>query len=180
MSEEDTLMVLAASYDSAVDAEMDYDAILKLYDVAGTTHDFDAAVIDRDENGKVKVVKRREEPTRHGAAVGLGVGLAVGAAVALFPAVALAGGLLVGGATGAILGAVTGHVTEGLDREDLKELGEVLDKGQAGLIVVYEANLADQIVANIKTGNRFVSKQIDADLDDLTKQIEAAEKNKST
>lgn len=178
MSQEDTVMVLAASYDDVVDAEMDYDAVLKLYDAAGTTHDFDAAVIGRDDEGKVQVVKRREEPTRHGAAVGLGVGLAVGAAVALFPAVALVGGLVVGGVAGAALGAVTGHVTEGLDRDDLKELGEVLDKGKAGLIVVYETNLSDQIVANIKAGTTFVSKEINADLDDLTKQIEAAQKNK--
>jgi uncharacterized membrane protein len=177
MSDEDTLMVLAASYDNVGDAEMDYDAVLKLYDAAGTSHDFDAAVIDRDDEGKVKVVKRREEPTQHGAAVGLGVGLAVGAVVALFPAVALVGGLVVGGAAGAALGAVTGHVSEGLDRDDLKELGEVLDKGRAGLIIVYESNLADQIVANIKAGNKFVSKKIDADLDDLTKQIADSQKN---
>ena len=174
----DTLMVLAASYDTVMDAEADYDAVQKLYDAEGTTHDFDAAVIDRDEAGNVHVVKRHEEPTRHGAVVGLGVGLAVGAAVALFPAVALVGGLAVGGAAGAVLGAVTGHVTGGLDRGDLKELGEVLDKGRAGLIVVYETNLADQIVSDIKAENKFVSKEINANLDDLAKQIEAAQKNK--
>jgi hypothetical protein len=39
MSDEDTLMVLAASYDNVGDAEMDYDAVLKLYDAAGTTHE---------------------------------------------------------------------------------------------------------------------------------------------
>jgi hypothetical protein len=72
---------------------------------------------------------------------------------------------------------VTGHVSEGLDRDDLKQLGEVLDKGRADLIVVYESNLADQIVANIQAGNKFVSKKIDADLDDLTKQIADAQKN---
>ena len=31
---------------------------------------------------------------------------------------------------------------------DLKSLGEVLDNGQAGLIVVYATNMADQIAAN--------------------------------
>lgn len=72
---------------------------------------------------------------------------------------------------------MTGHVSEGLDRDDLKQLGEVLDKGRAGLIVVYESNLADQIGANIQAGNKFVSKKIDADLDDLTKQIADAQKN---
>lgn len=50
-----------------------------LYHEIRTSHDFDAAVISRDEDGKVHVVKKHEQPTRHGAAHGLGWGLAVGA-----------------------------------------------------------------------------------------------------
>ena len=45
-----------------------------------------------------------------------------------------------------------------MSRSDLKELGETLDAGQAGLIAVYETNLADQVAANIKAANRIVSK----------------------
>ncbi len=59
--------------------------------------------------------------------------------------------------------------------DDLKELGSVLEKGQAGLIVIYATNMADQIAANIKAENRFISQQIDADADELAKQIKAAE-----
>jgi hypothetical protein len=61
-----------------------------------------------------------------------------------------------------------------MDRDDLKELGQVLDEGQAGLIVVYATNMADQIAASIKAQNRFVSKEIDADADELAKQLKAA------
>jgi uncharacterized membrane protein len=50
-----------------------------LYHEIRTSHDFDAAVISRDEDGKVNVVKKHEQPTRHGAAHGPGWGLAVGA-----------------------------------------------------------------------------------------------------
>lgn len=176
MSNEDTLTVLAASYDSLADAEADYESVKALYHAAGTTHDFDAAVLDHDESGKVRIVKSFEESTRFGAGVGLGIGLAVGAAFALFPAIGLAGGLAVGGASGAVLGAVTGHVEGGLDRDDLKQLGEILEKGQAGLIIVYASNMADQVAADVTAVNRFVSKQMDADLDQLVKQIKAAEK----
>ena len=175
MSNEDTLMVLGASYDSVEDAEADYEAVKSLYQAAGTSHDFDAAVIDHDESGKVRIVKTFEESTRFGAGVGLGLGLAVGAAFALFPAIALAGGLAVGGISGAVIGAVTGHIEGGLDHDDLKQLGETLEKGQAGLIIVYETNMADQVAADIKAVNRFVSKQMDADLDQLVKQIKTAE-----
>jgi hypothetical protein len=67
---------------------------------------YDAAVVTKDDSGKVRIVKKVEEPTRHGAVAGLVVGLAVGALVALFPAVAIGAGLAVGGATGATIGAV--------------------------------------------------------------------------
>jgi uncharacterized membrane protein len=50
-----------------------------LYHEIRTSHDFDAAVISRDEDGKVHVVKKHEQPTRYGAAHGPGWGLAVGA-----------------------------------------------------------------------------------------------------
>jgi len=71
MSEKDTLFVLAASYDSVTEAEADYEAVKELYEALHTSHAFDAAVIARDEDGKVKVVKKHEQPTRHGAATGL-------------------------------------------------------------------------------------------------------------
>jgi uncharacterized membrane protein len=175
MSEKDTLLVLAASYDRLADAEADYEAVKALYYSAAASHDFDAAVLDRDADGKVRVVRKHEQPTRHGAAKGLGWGLAIGAACALFPAIGIVGGLAAGGGAGAVIGAVTGHVKGGLDNADLKQLGEVLNKGQAGLIAVYAVNMADQIVASIKAQNRYVSKEIDANADELAKQLKAAE-----
>ena len=170
MSEKDTLLVMAASYDDLADAEADYEAIKALYYEVETSHEFDAAVVARDENGEVKVVKKHEQPTRHGAAHGLGWGLAIGAACAIFPAVGLLGGLIVGGGAGAAIGAVTGHMKGGIDDEDLKALGDVLGQGQAGLIVVYAVNMADQIAANIKA----VSKEIDANADELASQLKEA------
>ena len=175
MTDNDTLLVLAASYDSVSDAEVDYEAVKALYYEVEASHDFDAAVIDRDDEGKVRVVKKHEQPTRHGAAKGLGWGLAIGAVCAIFPPVALAGGMIAGGAAGATIGAVTGHVKGGMDDGDLKQLGTTLGKGKAGLLVVYATNMADQIAASIKAENRFVSKEIDANADELAKQIKAAE-----
>jgi hypothetical protein len=63
----------------------------------------------------------------------------------------------------------------GMSDADLKQLGSTLDKGQAGLIVVYATNMADQITASIKAENKFISKEIDAKADELEKQIKAAE-----
>jgi uncharacterized membrane protein len=83
----------------------------------------------------------------------------------------------VGAAVGAGIGAVSGHFKGGMSNDDLKQLGAVLDKGEAGLIVIYATNMADQIAASIKAENRFVSDQIDADADELAKQLEAEGSN---
>ena len=169
MSDKDMLIVLAASYDSVADAEVDYEAVKALYYGAGVGHDFDAAVLERGADGKVKVADKHEQSTRHGA----WKGLAIGALAAILPGI----GLGVGAAVGAGIGAVTGHIKGGMNDKDLKELGAVLDKGQAGLIVLYATNMADQIAASIKAENRFVSDAIDADADELARQLKAAEGN---
>ena len=45
------------------------------------------------------------------------------------------------------------------------------------MIVLYATNMADQVAASIKAENRFISKEIDANADELAKQIKAAEGN---
>ena len=175
MSDNDTLFVLAAAYGSVDEAVADYEAVKQLYGAIRTSHDFDAAVIAKDPDGDVSIVKKHEQPTRHGAAVGLGWGLAVGVAAALFPPVGILGALAVGGGGGAAIGAVTGHAAGGMNRGDLKELGDTLDAGTAGLIVVYETNLADQVAANIKAANRVVSKATDMAADQLAAELKKAE-----
>ena len=175
MSQIDTLMVLGASYDTKEEAEADYEAIKALYYEVEVTHDFDAAVLERDDEGKVHVIRKHEQPTRHGAAKGLGWGLAIGAATAIFPAIGLAGALAAGGTAGGAIGAVTGHVKGGMKDDDLKALGELLEKGRYGLVAVYATNMADQIAADIKAVNRYVSAEIDAQADELAAAIKAAD-----
>ena len=173
--EKDTLYVIAAAYDDVDAAVADYEAVKAIYREVRTSHDFDAAVIAKDESGKVRIVKKHEQPTRHGAAVGLGWGLAAGVVAALFPPVGI--GIAAAGAGGAAIGGVVGHASGGMSRGDLKELGDALDTGQAGLIAVYETNLADQVAANIKAANRVVSKATDMAADKLAEDMKAAEQS---
>jgi uncharacterized membrane protein len=175
--EKDTLYVIAAAYDDVDSAVQDYENVKDLYREVKTSHDFDASVIAKGEDGKVRIVKKHEQPTRHGAAVGLGWGLAAGVVAALFPPVGI--GIAGASAGGAAIGAVVGHATGGMSRTDLKDLGETLDAGQAGLIVVYETNLADQVAANIKAANRMVSKIADVAADELAEEIRAAQSAQS-
>src|SRR5512144_736105 len=101
--QKDTLYVIAAAYDNLDDAVADYKAIEDWYREVRTSHDFDAAVVSKDEDGRVRIAKKHEQPTRHGAAVGLGWGLAVGVVAALFPPVGI--GIASAGAGGAAIGA---------------------------------------------------------------------------
>ena len=128
----DTFMAYVGVYDDVADADADYDLVKDLHTKADLIDAYDAAVIVRREDGKVRITRKHETPTRVGGVLGGGVGLATGLVVALFPFAAIGGGLLAattGG--GALLGALAGHAAAGMSRGDLKELGEQLDAGQA-------------------------------------------------
>jgi uncharacterized membrane protein len=170
----DTFVVVAASYDTLGAAEVDYDAVHDLYLESGLIDTYDAAVITRDDNGKVRIVAKHEQPTRRGAWRGLGIGLAGGALVALFPGIGLGAGLLLGGAGGAGLGAMAGHVTAGLRRADLKDLGELLDDGHSGLIVVAASDLGDRIERMMRHARGKTRKHLTADETLVAIDIDAA------
>lgn len=170
----DTYVVLAASYDSLGAAEDDYHAVGDLYRDSGLIDTYDAAVITRDDTGRVRIVAKHEQPTRRGAWRGLGIGLAGGALVALFPAIGLGAGLLLGAAGGAGLGAMAGHVSAGLRRADLKDLGELLDDGHSGLLVVAASDLGDRVERAIRHASGLTRKQLTADEALVEKDIDAA------
>lgn len=164
----DTLLAYVGLYDNVADAEADYQLVKDLHGEAGLIDAYDAAVVERREGGKTKIVKKHETPTRAGGVLGGGVGLATGLVVALFPFAAVGGGLLAGTtAGGAILGAVAGHAAAGMSRHDLKELGEHLDAGQAGLVVVAVADMGAKVEAAMERATQLQQKQLQADIAEL-------------
>ena len=170
----DTFVAYAAVYDRVDDALADYEAIKDLHTEVQLIDAYDAAVIERRSDGKVKIVKKHETPTRAGGVLGGGVGLATGLVVALFPAAAIGGGLLAattGG--GALLGAVAGHAAAGMSRKDLKELGEQLDAGQAGLVVVAVSDIGAKVEKALARAEKVEKKQLEADAERL--EAEASE-----
>jgi uncharacterized membrane protein len=171
----DTLYVLAASYDKVEDALAEYEAIEAAWRHVSSSHDFDATVVAKDESGKVQIVRRHDEPTRHGAATGLGWGLAAGAVAALFPAVGILGALAAGGGTGAALGAVAGHASGALSRDDLKALGDVLDRGDAGLVVVYPQEMAGRVSTSVTAASGTVHATAGITGEQLAADVRAAE-----
>ncbi len=171
----DTLMAYVGVYDNVADAEADYQLVKDLHTEADLIDAYDAAVVERREGGKTKIVKKHETPTRVGGVLGGGVGLATGLVVALFPFAAVGGGLLAGTAAGgAILGAVAGHAAAGMSRDDLKQLGEHLDTGQAGLVVVAVSDMGAKVERAMKRASKLEQKQIEADTDEIERDAAAA------
>ena len=170
----DTLFVYVGVYGETDAALADYEVIKELHTEANLIDAYDAAVIERDHKGKVKIIKKHETPTRVGGVLGGGVGLATGLVIVLFPAAAIGGGLLLGTTgTGALLGAVAGHASAGMSRGDLKDLGESLDEGEAGLVVVAVSDMEAKVRSAMKRAYKVQEKQLKADQKEL--EADAAE-----
>jgi uncharacterized membrane protein len=163
----DTFVVFTGIYSDVDAAEADYEAIKDLHTEAGLMDAYDAAVIARNDKGKIKITKKHETPTRAGGVLGGGIGLATGLVVAIFPFAAIGAAAVIGTTGGAILGAVAGHAAAGMSRHDLKEMGEDLDNGQAGLIVVGVADTASRIEEAMKQAEKTQRKEMKVDTAEL-------------
>lgn len=146
-----TYVVYAAAYDSVDDAVADF-ATLK---EAGLRH-ITAAVVAKDDNGRIHV----HEKTHAGKVAGA-VGVIGGAVIGvIFPP---AGAAIIGDAVvgGAVLGTI-GHFAGGLSRHDLKDLGALLEDGQAAVIAVAE----DAVATDVENALSHAAKKAQAKLDD--------------
>jgi len=172
----DTFIAFVGVYDNVSDADADYALVKDLHTKENLIDSYDAAVIQRRADGKVKITKKHETPTRVGGVLGGGVGLATGLVVALFPFAAIGGGLLLATtAGGAVLGAVAGHAAAGMSRHDLKELGEHLDAGQAGLVVVGVSDMGAKIERAMKKAKKVEAKELKADTAEIEADAKSAE-----
>jgi uncharacterized membrane protein len=149
------VFVFLGSYANEGEARIDYDAVKELHR-AGRLGSYDAALLMRDAFGQVHIEKE-EVPTRHGAWTGAAVGALAG--LLLPPSV------LVAGALGAGAGALAGHLRHGLSDADLRELGDVLQIGQTGLVVVADSEVAELLEARLTGAIATVEKVVAADAD---------------
>jgi uncharacterized membrane protein len=155
------VFIYAATYADRADALADYDSLIDLHKakLVGT---YDVAVISRDADGKIHVEKH-EKPTQHGAWGGIAVGALVGI---LFPP-SVIGAAAVGG----LVGGVGGHLRKGIARGDAKELGELLEGGEAALIVIGESRVEEQLDKALQRAEKSIEKEIDADSEELKQEL---------
>jgi uncharacterized membrane protein len=159
------VFIYAGEYDDVEDAKADLQALRELHreHVVGT---YDAAVVTKNEEGKVKIVDKIEKPTQHGGWYGAAVGAALGL---VFPP-----GILLGGLIGAGAGALIGHLEGGMSREDVREVGELLDNSEAALIVVGEATIERAVDEATERSKRELKKEIKADAREMEKAVDEA------
>src|SRR5215211_3790552 len=159
------VFLYAGEYDSVDDAKADLEMLKELHrdHVVGT---YDAAVVTKNEEGKVKIVDKIEKPTQHGGWAGMAVGAALGL---IFPP-----GVLVTGLLGAGAGALIGHLEGGISRSDLKEVGEALERSEAALIVVGEATIERAVEEATRRAKKEMKKEVRADAREMEKAIDKA------
>lgn len=163
MADNDGIFLYIGTYPSESAARADYDIVKELHS-SGTVGTYDAAVITKDADGKVHVNKD-EMATRHGGWGGAVAGAVVGL---LFPPVII-GTAIVGGA----IGAASGHLWRGVSRSEVKELGDLIDSGQAALLVAGASNVEDAINKAELKAEKHVAKQLTnvkkSEIDDAVK-----------
>ena len=166
MSGSDTTFILVATYPDEAAARQDYQVVKDAH-AAGLVGSYDAAVVTKDANGKVHENKD-ETATRHGAWGGVAAGAAVG--VIFAPAV------LGAAAVGGVIGGVSGHLAKGMSRSEAKELGDFIDPGQAGLVIVGESKVEDAIKKAVTRAEKQTAQELDVDPKDIDKTLQQAVK----
>jgi uncharacterized membrane protein len=159
------MFLYAGEYESVDDAKADLEELKELHheDLVGT---YDAAVLTKNDEGKVEIVDKIEKPTQHGGWAGLAVGAAIGL---IFPP-----SVLVSGLAGAGAGALIGHLRGGMSNSDLKEVGEMLDESEAALIVIGEATIERGVEEATKRAKKEMKKEVRADAREIERAIDKA------
>jgi uncharacterized membrane protein len=164
MARADGVFIFIGTYPSEAAARADYDVVKELH-LAGAVGTYDAAVVTKDQHGKVHANKD-EMATRHGAWGGAAAGAVVGI---LFPPSIIATAIV-----GAAVGGVSGHLWRGMSRTDVKEFGEVIDEGEAALVIVGETTLRAALDKAVLKAEKQVAKELDMSVKDVDAAVREA------
>jgi uncharacterized membrane protein len=75
---------------------------------------------------------------------------------------------------GAAVGGVGGHLWRGMSRSDVKEFGELIDSGQAALVIVGESKLQEAVEKAELKAEKHVAKELDVSPRDVDKAVQEA------
>ena len=169
MAKPESIFIFIGTYSDETQARDDYQVVKDLHS-AGAVGTYDAAVVTKASNGKVHVNKD-EMATRHGAWGGAAAGAVIGI---LFPPSIIGTAL-----AGAAIGGVGGHLWRGMSRADVKELGDIIDDGQAALVVVGESKMGQAVQKAARKAEKRVAKDLDVSPKDIDKAMQEAAREMS-
>ena len=164
MAKPEAVFIYIGTYPNEVAAKNDYQVVKELHS-AGAVGSYDAGLVTKDDKGKVHVNKD-ETATRHGAWGGAAAGAVVGI---LFPPSVIGTALV-----GAAVGGVGGHLWRGMSRSDVKEFGELIDAGEAALVVVGESKMQQALDKAALKAEKHVAKELDVSPKDLDEAVREA------
>lgn len=124
------VQLLAASFEDSTKADVCL-TVLKQMEKDGTIDILDAAVLSKQEDGKLKIEDVRELTPKKGRRRGAVIGGIFGI---IFPP-----SILLSAVAGGVLGGLFGRFTDqGWNNDDLKALGEELQPGHSAIIALVE------------------------------------------
>lgn len=158
------IIFFVGTYADLASAQEDLDAVDALHAVRAIGF-YDAAIISRDADGKLKFEKA-ERKKRHWTRGGLLIGAMAGVFV---PAV------VAGAAVGAGVGALISRFNKNLTSHDLKEVGKLVDQGQVVLLVTTQHEARGALWSAMVRATHAVHGMVESDRE-LEEQLEAAAK----
>ena len=156
--------VVAATYGDLPEADAVFSAVELMYEERGSMSAFDAVTIGRKASGEARFGSRHLQRRAGEGDEIPGWSLAAGLAAASYPSVGvdLSAEWL---EEFEVLSASAGFVQRALDRRVLKDLGEHLDSGPAGLIVVCRPALEEPVVELASESNGLISLHLSVDVE---------------
>ena len=167
MAKPEAVFIYIGTYPDKAAAVADYEVVEEFHTL-GLVGTYDVGVVTKDEQGKVHLHEHELAAKRGGwggAVVGALIGIVFPPAI---PGTALAG---------AAVGAAIGHLWRGLSRSDVKELGDLIDQGEAALLVVGEGKLEEALDKAELKAEKHVAKELDVLWKDVDKAVEEAAKD---
>ena len=165
MSEGDAVVVYAGQYDSIEVAKSDFELIkaLKHEKFLGR---YESALFMKTADGKIQVIDTDSTQRAWGAKVGLVTGAVLGV---VFPP-----SVLLLAATGAGVGAAASNLTKIMSGSNVKEIADLLDEGQAGVVLIAETTIEEGTERLLKNAAKEIKHQIDADADAIKAAVDEA------
>jgi uncharacterized membrane protein len=161
----DPVHLFVGVYDAAEAAERDFHNVVSLHR-QGLVAAYDAALLERGEDGALRVAHKKR--SGHHVLAGFGIGALL---TVLMPFVAIPFGLI-----GAGTGALARHAEGSLPRKDADELGASLEKAAGAVVVVSDKTGVDRLEQMLPEATRRVAQVLDVDKDEFAEALREAAK----